>query len=73
MEIIKTRVDEKGGITIPAKVRRKMKIEPMTRIDIKIERVHPKESLLEIADSFRKNLKKKEDAVKVLHEESPFR
>jgi bifunctional DNA-binding transcriptional regulator/antitoxin component of YhaV-PrlF toxin-antitoxin module len=72
-EIIKTRVDERGRIIIPAKVRRKMKIEPMTRIDIKIERVHPKESLLELADGFRKTLKKKEDAVKVLYEESPFR
>lgn len=73
MDKVKARVDERGRIIIPAKVRRKMRIEPMTQIDVKIERVYPGESLLEIADDFRKTLKKKEDAVKVLHEESPFR
>ena len=70
---IKARVDEKGRIIIPAKVRKKMKIEPMMQIEVRIERVHERKSFLEIADDFRRTLKKKEDAVKVLHEESPFR
>ena len=70
---MRAKVDERGRIIIPAEVRKKMRIEPMARVDIKIERIHAVESLLEIADDFRKTLKKKENAVKVLHKESPFR
>ncbi len=73
MEKVKARVDERGRIIIPAKVRRRMRIEPRARVDIRIERVLPKKSFVEVADGFRKTLGKKEDAVKVLHEESPFR
>jgi AbrB family looped-hinge helix DNA binding protein len=36
MEKINAKVDERGRIVIPAKVRREMWIEPMTRVDIKI-------------------------------------
>lgn len=70
---IRTTVDERGRIVIPVKVRRAMKIKPMTRVDIKIERVYPRESFLEVADSIRSTLKRRKDAVKLLHEESPFR
>lgn len=73
MEKIEARVDEKGRIVIPARMRRRMQISPMTRVDIRIERVHLRKSFLEMADDFRRTIKKKEDAVKVLHEESPFR
>jgi len=73
MEKIKARVDERGRIIIPARVRRKMKIEPMTQIVVRIERVHKRKSFVGIADNFRKTFKKKEDAVKILHKESPFR
>jgi len=73
MEKITARVDEKGRIIIPAKVRRKMRIKPSTVVEIKIERIHSKKSFLEIADDIRRTLKRKENAVKVLHEESPFR
>ena len=70
---IRARVDERGRIIIPAEVRKKMQIEPMARVDIRIKRIHAVESLLEMADDFRKTLRKKENAVKVLHKESPFR
>lgn len=73
MEKIKAKVDERGRIIIPAKVRRKMKIEPMTRIDVQIERVYPRESFLEVADSIRSTFRRRKNAVKLLHEESPFR
>lgn len=73
MEKIKARVDERGRIIIPAKVRRKMRIDPMTRVDVRIERVHPRESFLEVADSIRSTFRRRKDAVKLLHEESPFR
>lgn len=70
---IKATVDKKGRIIIPAKVRREMRIEPMMKVDIRIERVFQRRSFLEIAKSFRSSLKKRKDVVKLLHEESPFR
>jgi len=70
MEKINARVDERGRIIIPAKVRREMRIEPMTRVDIKIERVHPKHSFVEEAEGV---LEGAGDAVRLLHEKSPFR
>jgi AbrB family looped-hinge helix DNA binding protein len=70
MQKIKAVVDERGRIVIPAKVRRKMRIEPMTRIDIRIERVAPKKSFVEVAEGL---LEGRGDAVKLLHEKSPFR
>ena len=73
MQKIKTTVDERGRILIPVEVRRAMKIEPMARVDIRIERVYPRGSFLEAADSIRSTIKKRKDAVKLLHEESPFR
>lgn len=72
MEKIKARVDKKGRIFIPAKVRREMRIEPGAKVDIQIKRVYPRKSFLEVADEIRGTLKGK-DAVKLLHEESPFR
>jgi len=74
MEKIKARVDERGRIIIPAKVRRKMRIEPMTRVDVQIERVHPRKSFLVAAGEIRSTFRgKRKDAVELLHEESPFR
>jgi AbrB family looped-hinge helix DNA binding protein len=70
---VRAKVDERGRIVIPAKVRKKMRIEPMTRVSIKIERVYREKSFLETAGEIRKTLKAKKDAVKLLHEESPFR
>lgn len=72
MEKIEARVDEKGRILIPVKVRRKMQIKPLAKVDIRIERIHPRKSFLDVADEIRGTLKGK-DAVKLLHEESPFR
>lgn len=72
MEKTTAKVDEKGRILIPAKMRGKMGIEPETRVEIKIERVHPSRSFVELAGSF-KGIAGGKDAVKLLHEESPFR
>jgi len=70
MEKIKAKVDERGRIIIPARVRRKMKIEPMTKIDIRIERVLPRKSFVQVTEGL---LEGAGDAVKLLHEKSPFR
>lgn len=70
MEKIKARVDERGRIIIPAKVRRKMRIEPMTRVDVRIERVPSRKSFVDVAEGL---LEGAGDAVKLLHEKSPFR
>lgn len=70
MEKITARVDKRGRIIIPTKVRRKMQIQPMMRVDVRIERVLPKKSFVEVAEGL---LDGAGDAVKLLHEKSPFR
>lgn len=50
-----------------------MQIGPMMNVDIRIERVLLRKSFVEAAKSFRSSLKKRENVVKLLHEESPFR
>ncbi len=70
MEKIEASVDEKGRIIIPVDVRRKMRIKPMSRVEVKIERVIQKKSFVEVAEGI---LEGAGDAVKLLHEKSPFR
>ena len=69
---MEAKVDSKGRIVIPARIRKEMGIEPMSRVEVKIERVLPRKSFVEMAGSF-KGIAGKKDAVKLLHEESPFR
>ncbi|MEA1905210.1 MAG: AbrB/MazE/SpoVT family DNA-binding domain-containing protein [Candidatus Hadarchaeota archaeon] len=70
MEKITARVDERGRIIIPTKVRRKMRIKPMMMVDVRIRRVLPEKSFVEVAEGL---LDGAGDAVKLLHERSPFR
>jgi AbrB family looped-hinge helix DNA binding protein len=74
MERIETRVDERGRIVIPAAVRRKMNIRPLSRVEILVESVHPQESFVEMARKIRGTFKgRRKNAVELLHEDSPFR
>jgi AbrB family looped-hinge helix DNA binding protein len=74
MEKIKAKVDERGRIVIPAAVRRKMGIRPLSKVEILIKSVHPQESFLEMARKLRSTFKgRRKNAVQLLHEESPFR
>jgi AbrB family looped-hinge helix DNA binding protein len=74
MEKIEAKVDERGRIVIPAAVRRKMGIRPLSRVEILIKSVRPQESFLEMARELRGTFKgRRKNAVQLLHEGSPFR
>lgn len=70
MEEFKTEVDKKGRILIPAEIRRKLNIEPLSEVEVKIVEAIPRKSFTETA---RGSLKGAGDAVELLHRESPFR
>ncbi len=72
MERIESQVDQKGRVLIPAKVRERMKIEPFSKVQIRIEKVRPRRPFSELSGSF-KGLGGGKGAVELLHEESPFR
>ncbi|KXB02271.1 hypothetical protein AKJ44_00950 [candidate division MSBL1 archaeon SCGC-AAA261F17] len=73
MSGFKSEVDKKGRIVIPVEIRRELNIKPLSEVEVEIEEVTPRKSFVESARELREHVKEKEDAVKVLHEKSPFR
>jgi AbrB family looped-hinge helix DNA binding protein len=74
MEKIEAKVDERGRIVIPAAIRKKMGIRPLSKVEILIKSVHSQESFLEMARKSRGTFKgRRKNAVQLLHKEFPFR
>ena len=69
-EEIESKVDSKGRVLIPSEVRKKLGIEPESKLKIRIEEVKPKKSFVKKSKGI---IKGGEDAVDLLHKESPFR
>ena len=69
-EEIGSKVDSKGRVPIPSEVRKKLGIEPESKLKIRIEEVKPKKSFVEESKGI---IKGGGDAVDLLHKESPFR
>ncbi len=63
-------VDAKGRIVIPAKVRQKLNINPKDRVEFEVKRVEHRPSFMKTCAGV---LKDREEAVAILHRESPLR
>jgi AbrB family looped-hinge helix DNA binding protein len=63
-------IDTKGRITIPKEIRDRYDLKPRDKIRIKVIEPLPRKSFMK---ECKGALKGSGDAVKLLHEESPFR
>ncbi len=63
-------IDTKGRVTVPKAVRDRYGLEPRDRVKLKVVEVLPRRSFMKECKGVLKNAG---DAVKLLHEESPFR